>query len=82
MSRDLTCRQVVELVSDYLDGALDDDLRADVEGHVGGCDGCAMVLDQLRETIRLTGTLTEDQLSPEQRDTLLAAFREHHSAPD
>jgi anti-sigma factor RsiW len=77
MTRDLTCREVVELLSDYLDDALDAGTEADVRAHVADCDGCARVLDQLRETVRLTGTLTEEQLSPEQRTTLIGAFRSH-----
>lgn len=75
----MACKDVVELVSDYLEGALDEDRRADVEAHLADCDGCSMVLDQLRETIRLTGMLTEEQLTPAQRDTLLGAFRAHHA---
>ena len=73
--RDIKCVEVVELISDYLEGALDPDLRARVEAHLAACDNCSMVLDQFRETIRLSGMLTEDQLTSEQRSTLLSAFR-------
>lgn len=79
MSEELTCREVVELLSDYLDGALDPATRSHVEAHVADCDGCSMMLDQLRETVRRTGELREDTLSPVQRDTLLTAFRRHHA---
>ena len=75
MSTDLVCRQVVELISDYLDDALPADVRAAVEVHLAGCDGCTMVLEEFRQTIALTGMLTEDQVTPAQRETLLAAFR-------
>ena len=71
----LTCREVVELVSAYLDGALPGDLRSAVEAHVNGCDGCRIVLDEFRDTIRMTGMLTEAQLTDAQRATLLEAFR-------
>jgi len=71
----MACRDIVELVSDYLDGALTGGLLADVEAHLAACDGCAMVLDQLRETIRLTGMLTQDALTDRQRAVLLDAFR-------
>lgn len=79
MSAELTCAEVVELLSDYLEGALDPAATAHVEAHVADCDGCTMVLDQLRETIRLSGEVHESALSPDQRDTLLTAFRLHHA---
>lgn len=79
MSQELSCREVVELLSDYLEGALDPTARAHVETHVAGCEGCTMVLDQLRETIRLSGEVRETALSPDQRETLVTAFRRHHA---
>ncbi len=75
MSRDLVCREVVELLSGYLDDALPADVHAAVEAHLAGCDGCTMVLDEFRQTIAMTGMLTEEQVAPDQRDILLAAFR-------
>jgi anti-sigma factor RsiW len=72
---DITCREVVELLSGYLDGELPAPLRERVDAHLAACDGCTMVLDELRETVRLTGDLTEDRLSPAQTETLLDAFR-------
>jgi hypothetical protein len=48
--------------------------RARLEEHLSGCDGCTRVLSQLRETIALTGTLTEEQLPPELRGALLTTF--------
>jgi anti-sigma factor RsiW len=75
VSTDLVCREVVELISDYLDDALPPDVRAAVEAHLAGCDGCTMVLDEFRQTIAMTGMLTEDDVTPAQRDILVAAFR-------
>ena len=75
MSTELTCREMVELMTAYLEGALSPDERARFETHLSGCDGCTNYLEQMRETIRLTGRITEDQLDPVQRDALLAAFR-------
>jgi predicted anti-sigma-YlaC factor YlaD len=72
----ITCREVVELLSDYLDGVLPEPERVRVDEHLAGCDGCTMVLDQLRETVRLTGMLTVEQLSQTQRSVLLEAFRD------
>jgi anti-sigma factor RsiW len=71
----ISCREVVELLSDYLDDALAETERVRVDQHLAGCDGCTMVLDELRETIRLTGMLTVEQLSEPQRTVLLEAFR-------
>jgi anti-sigma factor RsiW len=71
----LSCQELVELVTDYLEGALDvADLRR-FEAHIAGCDGCAGYLEHLRQTIRITGTLTADDLSPEAEAALLDAFR-------
>ena len=71
----LTCHEVVELITDYLEGALAPDVRARVDEHLAVCDGCTRYLDQMRETIRLTGMLTEEQVTEEQEVALLAAFR-------
>jgi anti-sigma factor RsiW len=71
----LSCRELVELVTDYLEGALDAADTARFEAHISGCDGCTGYLEQMRETIRLTGTLTLDDVSPEAEAALLDAFR-------
>lgn len=78
---DITCREVVELVNGYLEGELPDDVAAVVEAHLARCDGCEAVLAQFRATIRLTGSLTEDQLRPAQRETLREAFLGWRAAP-
>jgi anti-sigma factor RsiW len=75
VSIDLVCREVVELITAYLDDALPADVRSAVETHLAGCDGCTTVLEEFRQTIALTGMLTKEQISPAQRDILLAAFR-------
>ena len=75
MSTQIVCRDLLELISGYLDDALPGDVRAGVEAHLAGCDGCSAVLEEFRTTIAMTGTLTEEQITPAQRDTLLAAFR-------
>jgi anti-sigma factor RsiW len=72
----LTCKELVELVTDYLEGALSVADARRFELHVAGCGGCAAYLAQLRETIRLTGALAEEGLDPTARDALLAAFRD------
>ena len=72
---ELTCREVVELLGDYLEGAMPAAERARLEEHLAECEGCTTYLEQLRATIRLTGTLTEASVSPEASAALLAAFR-------
>jgi anti-sigma factor RsiW len=73
--RALTCHEVVELVTDYLEEALPPEDRRRVEEHLAGCQGCTRYLAQMRETIRLTGRLTEEQIPEEHKAELLDAFR-------
>lgn len=75
MSPELTCKDVVELVTGYLDGSMAPADRERFEEHLSVCDGCTNHLHQMRETIRLTGMLTEEQVPDDQRDALLEAFR-------
>lgn len=73
--RGLTCRELVELVTDYLDGALSEVDRARFEEHLAVCEACVHYFGQIRRTVRLLGRLHESDLSPAARDELLAAFR-------
>jgi anti-sigma factor RsiW len=73
--RDLACREVVELVTDYLEGALDGRDRERFERHLGGCDGCTAYLEQMRLTLRLAGRLEPEAVNPVFRERLVAAFR-------
>ncbi len=71
----INCQELVELVTDYLEGALSTaDLRR-FEEHLAGCGKCTEYLAQLEATIRVTGTLTLDDLSPEAERELLEVFR-------
>jgi anti-sigma factor RsiW len=73
----LACQEFVELVTDYLEGALPRRERRRFEAHVGGCDGCESYLQQMRVTIRSLGELPPEPPSdPETREHLLRAFRE------
>jgi anti-sigma factor RsiW len=74
--RALTCHEVIDLLSTYIDGGLSSDDRHRVEDHLAGCDGCATYLEQMREAIRLTGMVTEEQIPQEQKAALLDAFRD------
>lgn len=72
---EMQCRELVELVTAYLDGSLSRRDRRRFEAHIGGCDHCTTYVRQMRETIRLTGRLTERDIPPLARDELLAVFR-------
>ena len=74
-SEDFTCQELVELVTDYLEGSLTPDERRAFEEHLQICEGCVNYVDQMREAIRLTGQLTPESLSPEVQAELLEAFR-------
>jgi anti-sigma factor RsiW len=71
----MNCKGLVELVTDYLEGALPEPERASFERHLAGCDGCGAYLEQMRVTIELTGLLTEDTIPAEGREELLGVFR-------
>ena len=73
--RSLSCHEVVELVTAYLEGALSRRDRKRFERHIAACDGCTAYLAQMRTTIRSVGAITEDDLSPAAREELVAAFR-------
>jgi anti-sigma factor RsiW len=72
---ELGCREVVEILGDYLEGAMAPADRARLEKHLAECDGCAAYLEQLRATIRLSGRLSEEAVSAEAMAPLLEAFR-------
>jgi len=74
-SADLSCAELVELVTDYLEGALTARDRLRFEEHLADCEGCSTYLEQMRTTIVAAGRLREEQLDPQVRDELLAAFR-------
>jgi anti-sigma factor RsiW len=71
---DLTCQELVELVTAYIEGALPLNERARFEAHLAVCRGCRIYLEQIRQTISLLGTLTETTISPQARDDLLVTF--------
>ena len=75
LEQELTCRELVELVTDYLEGALTSAEATSFEAHLDHCDGCRAYLDQLRHTIALTGQITEASISEPAREALLEVFR-------
>ncbi len=72
----MTCREMVELMTDYLEGSMSTVERARFEEHLSICDGCTNYLRQVRETVRVAGMLTEEDIPEEQRRSLLMAFRD------
>ena len=74
--RGLTCRELVELVTDYFEGALSRRDRRRFERHIAGCDGCTAYVEQMRVTKRVLGHISEESISAEARDALLHAFRD------
>ncbi|MGH2787701.1 MAG: anti-sigma factor family protein [Actinomycetota bacterium] len=73
---EMSCKEIVGLVTDYLEGTLSSAQVERFELHLEGCEGCANYLNQMRRTIELTGWLTEDSLSPAASAALLHAFRD------
>ena len=72
---DISCREIVQIVNDYVEGALPPAEREAVELHLNLCDGCTDYLEQLRVAIALTGELRADALSPQLEEELCTAFR-------
>ena len=71
----LSCQELVELATAYLEGALPDVDRSDLERHLETCDGCRDYVDQIRATIALTGETRTPDPTPEAEHALLAVFR-------
>jgi predicted anti-sigma-YlaC factor YlaD len=72
---EITCQELVEVVTDYLEGKLSPEEAAVFEAHLELCDGCRTYLDQMRVTIAAVGRIEESDVPPGMRDTLLAAYR-------
>jgi anti-sigma factor RsiW len=73
---DPVCREVVELVSDYLEGALDAHETERFEAHLAGCDGCAAYLEEMRATLRVAGSLEPAAIDPAIHARLVEAFHD------
>ena len=78
MEEDLRCIEVAELVTAYLEDAIEDDQRARIDAHLAGCAGCRALMDQFRAVKRLAGRLTAADVTdvdPFVRDRLLSTLR-------
>jgi anti-sigma factor RsiW len=74
----IDCAEIVELVTNYLEGVLDEPTTTEFEAHLALCDGCDTYLEQMRETIRTLGHLHVESLSDKAVDELRSAFRDFH----
>jgi len=72
---ELVCREVVELISDHIEGALTRSQRRRLEAHLAGCPHCSEYLRQMQATIELTGSLALAEVPPRLREDLLALYR-------
>ncbi len=75
----LSCQEMVELVTDYLEGALDRATRTKVAAHLAECDGCADYVEQMRATVAMLGRVETSSLDDAAMDELMAAFRTFHT---
>jgi anti-sigma factor RsiW len=75
IAHELICQEIVEVITDYLEGTMDVELRTSFETHLAGCPHCTHYLGQIRAMIRVSGTIEAESLSPEFQAGLLAAFR-------
>ena len=79
---DLPCRDIVEIVTAYLEGALDEELHSRFEAHLAICDSCVAYVEQMRRTVAAAGQAVEpEQLPADLREGLRRAFRDWAHAP-
>ncbi len=71
----MNCEALIELVTDYFEDVLDQDTRTRFEQHLEICAPCRIYLDQMRDTLRITGSIAAGSLDDDVRDALLATFR-------
>jgi anti-sigma factor RsiW len=73
--RGIACQELVELVSDYLEGVLEPAERARIQAHLAECDDCTVYVEQFEETVRALRSLPGDEPEPAEREALLSVFR-------
>jgi anti-sigma factor RsiW len=71
----MTCQELVELVTEYLEGTLSRRDRKRFEAHIADCPFCVTYVEQMREVARTMGRITEESIPPRAREELLVAFR-------
>jgi anti-sigma factor RsiW len=80
MTRNPACNEIVEVITAYLEGALKRREKKAFERHIRKCDGCTNYVEQIRITIETLGRVSTDDLPPELRENLVAAFRDWRTA--
>jgi anti-sigma factor RsiW len=81
-ARDITCRELVEVVTDFLEGALPVEQRDVVERHLAMCTWCETYLEQMRQTLAIAGQLRDGDIPAPMLDALAEVFLARHAAPD
>ena len=76
MAEHISCQELVELVTDYVEGALPADEMSLFEQHLNFCDGCVLYVEQMRTTVAAIGRIRERDVPVEARERLIAAFRD------
>jgi anti-sigma factor RsiW len=74
-SDEIVCRELVELVTPYLEQVLPADERAAIDRHLAACDGCRTYVEQMRQTIRAIGHVPREAITSRTREEVLAIFR-------
>jgi anti-sigma factor RsiW len=77
-TREFACREMVELVTDYLEGRLSAADHERFEAHLAKCDACTAYVEQMRQTLAAMGRIPEETISAEAREELLSAFEDFH----
>jgi anti-sigma factor RsiW len=82
LENEMTCKELVELVTDYLEQRLPANDVSRFDAHLASCEGCTAYLAQMRQTIDVVGALTATDIAPHARDELLRAFRSWKTVPE
>jgi anti-sigma factor RsiW len=82
LRKELVCQEMVELITDYLEGSLPRSQRRRFDAHLAGCEHCSEYLAQMRATIAAAGRLSVEDLTPEMREEFGRLFRRWRSDPD
>ena len=75
MTNEITCKELVEIITDYLEGTMPEAKRRLFEAHLDECLYCVNYLEQMRQTIAALGELSEESIPPDAREALLETFR-------
>lgn len=78
--RVLACNELVDIITEYLEGTLPLSDRARFDAHLAQCQGCRIYLEQMRRTVEVLGQLSEESIPPRAREELLQAFRSWNRA--